>query len=424
MKGIRAGIAPKQTNQSHGNNDRNKKSPVLDPMIRRDMRRNRSFVMMLVPLAAMLQVVTVVPTTQQADAFLLDPSPSSATGRIPRSSRSKALLRPPRKNVPVARTPSVTTKAQNDDDSENKSAAPKSSGFPLSLVLLGLIALRSFLQLFGPTEIPGNFLVGDGRPAIDWIGTAFDVFFVGYGIQNIGQQTGILSSGSSPAPSLSSPDVSTTGTVEAALVGTECRATLDIGREPGTWMDEEWGASGARFLLPVRFRFSPDPVDLGVPGEEALGGRYCRRLEAVDPYASFVTPTGEVRTRVGDGGWAVRPLSGSGGGSDEGAAGLRFFLDFPDGATKNDLSVAPGTRVFFSGACFAPGADPPRLGPAESLVGDDSGARFLNTGGLTIKRNNVWNGWGALGDVNLKFGRFRIGSVADANDDGDRSPMQ
>ena len=42
-----------------------------------------------------------------------------------------------------------------------------------------------------------------------------------------------------------------TGKAGTALVGTRWKLTLDIGRERGTWMPPEWGASGRRILVPV-----------------------------------------------------------------------------------------------------------------------------------------------------------------------------
>ena len=42
-----------------------------------------------------------------------------------------------------------------------------------------------------------------------------------------------------------------TGKAGKALIGTRWKLTLDIGRERGTWMPPEWGASGRRILCPV-----------------------------------------------------------------------------------------------------------------------------------------------------------------------------
>lgn len=41
-------------------------------------------------------------------------------------------------------------------------------------------------------------------------------------------------------------------------MGTRWRLTLDIGREPGTWMPPSWGASGRRLLLPIAVELGED----------------------------------------------------------------------------------------------------------------------------------------------------------------------
>eukprot|EP00873_Tetraselmis_striata_P002244 jgi/Tetstr1/422508/TSEL_001270.t1 len=45
------------------------------------------------------------------------------------------------------------------------------------------------------------------------------------------------------------------GAAGKALVGKRYRLTLDIGREPGTWMPPDWGASGRRILAPLAIEF-------------------------------------------------------------------------------------------------------------------------------------------------------------------------
>ena len=55
------------------------------------------------------------------------------------------------------------------------------------------------------------------------------------------------------------------------------KLSLSIGRETGTWMPEEWAASGARLLLPITVEFDSEPY----PGEpEALVGQTCFRARA------------------------------------------------------------------------------------------------------------------------------------------------
>ena len=43
-----------------------------------------------------------------------------------------------------------------------------------------------------------------------------------------------------------------------SLDGTSWRVGLNIGREPGTAMPQEWAASGARLAMPVDVTFAPD----------------------------------------------------------------------------------------------------------------------------------------------------------------------
>lgn len=58
------------------------------------------------------------------------------------------------------------------------------------------------------------------------------------------------------------------GKAADALVGTRWRLTLDIGRERGTWMPPEWGASGFRVILPVAVELGAN----GVVTPLAIGG--------------------------------------------------------------------------------------------------------------------------------------------------------
>ena len=74
-----------------------------------------------------------------------------------------------------------------------------------------------------------------------------------------------------------------TGAAGKALIGTRWKLTLDIGRERGTWMPPEWGASGRRILCPVAVELKEggvaEPVGVGAflpmtlsPGKWRLEG--------------------------------------------------------------------------------------------------------------------------------------------------------
>ena len=266
---------------------------------------------------------------------------------------------------------------------ENEGGPLKSLGnLPLGPFVLALLAVQSSVNLF-TRELP-SIAVGTNP---DYFGSLFDVAFLTYAAQSLLQQTGAVDS--------SSNDIS--------LDGFECRVTLNIGREPGTWMDKDWAASGARLSLPVKLRFSDKQLDLGFPGEEGLGGRFCRKLEVLDSASvKFVGPQGEVSVPVEGGGWSALPILER--KPDSGERKLRFFLDFPTGASRNDVTLPPG-RVFFSSICFESAAE----APSElKMIESPSGTGVYTDGGLTIKKNGITNLYGALGEVNLILGRFSI----------------
>ena len=229
-------------------------------------------------------------------------------------------------------------------------------------------------------EVPGLF--GEKR---DLFGTFFDAAVLSWSAGRLLEQTGLTTAGNDDGAA-------------AALAGLESRLTLSVGREDGTWMAKEWGASGARLSLPLQVTFSDERLDLGFPGEEALGGRGARRLECAE--GRFVGPKGETVVRTDGGAWTTSAIPGP-----PGQFKLRFFIDFPDGAERNDVSI-PAGRVFFSGACFDRERMEAALPPEVDVVDGPGSMRILTQGGLTIKRNGLTNLYGALGDVNLILGKF------------------
>lgn len=257
------------------------------------------------------------------------------------------------------------------------------SKLPLRQAVIALIAFQSAYGL--SNDVPSLF--GESP---DVLGTVVDAGFLVYSAQLLAAQTGLVPA----APSV------------LDLSGLTCTATLNLGREPGTWMPQEWAASGARLSLPLELRFSDEPVDLGFPGEEVFGGRAARRL--VCEGGSFVGPQGEVKVAAAGGAWAVEPSG------QEGEGRARFFLDFPDGAARNDVSL-PAGRVYFSCACWESAERIRQLDGAGTaaiealpVVGAPSGAQLLTRGGLNIKRNGPSNLFGAFGDVYLILGKFTL----------------
>ena len=275
--------------------------------------------------------------------------------------------------------------AQGNDDSSKNGSIAKYVG----TILLALLGIQSVVNL--TNELPVIF---QGGPNPDYFGAIFDTLFFGYAGQTLLLQTGALADSADDSDSIS-------------LDGLECRINVDVGREQGTWMDKDWAASGGRLVLPVNVVFTNDRVDLGIPGEEGLGGRYCRKLEVLEDTVTIVGPSGQVQVPVSDGGWATLPILNK--KLEQGERKLRFFLDFPIGAQRNDVTI-PSGRVFFSSSCFPKTADlsQVKLGTL-SAVKTPSGASICSEGGVTIKgRGNIFNLWGAAGDINLILGRYTI----------------
>ena len=254
-----------------------------------------------------------------------------------------------------------------------------------------MLALQAVVNLV-TRELPP---ILSGQPDADYFGAILDTVFFGWAGTNFLLQTGVL------ADSVDDDD-DDDGAI--SLDGLECRITVDVGREPGTWMDKDWASSGARLVLPVSVRFTNERVDLGIPGEAALGGRYCRRLEVLDERKTvfFVGPNGQVEVPVADGGWSTLPIIER--RVESGERALRFFLDFPTGAKRNDVSI-PSGRVYFSSALL-----PRDAAPSNSMaVLAPDGAGILPEGGVTIKSDGgILNLWGAIGDVNLILGRYSV----------------
>ncbi|KAH8091292.1 hypothetical protein JL720_6185 [Aureococcus anophagefferens] len=196
-------------------------------------------------------------------------------------------------------------------------ASPLSS-IPVGSIVLGALAIGSVGDLV--VEVPK--LGGEGA---DYIGTLLDAAFLGYATKTLGAQSGLLA------------DAAPAATVE----GLELCVSLSVGREDGTWMPRT-GPRPARDSC-CRSTSAEDGADLGFPGEEALGGRFCRRLSCDG--GSFVGRDGRVEVACSGGGWSAAPTG------RPGEFALRFFLDFPSAVARNDVEI-PAGRVFLSSAAF------------------------------------------------------------------------
>ena len=129
----------------------------------------------------------------------------------------------------------------------------------------------------------------------------------------------------------------------ASIENSEWRCTLNVGREKGTWMPDDWAASGARLSLPLILHFTDEPTRVN---DNALGrGGVVKRLQVVNSGGTFIGKAGEEFVECVGGAWVATPRDVCG------ESIVRFFIDFPGGATRNDVSI-PAGRVIFSTSCW------------------------------------------------------------------------
>jgi len=137
------------------------------------------------------------------------------------------------------------------------------------------------------------------------------------------------------------------------LDGTSWRLTLDVGREPGTWMPKEWAASGATLTLPIEVTFTDEilPGDGGFfdpdrdqhPAVDEIRVSASKRMRT--SAGIFAGTEGAVVVNITAGAWATWPTGRCG------EHRVRFYLDFPDGAQLKDVSI-PAGRMYFDTACW------------------------------------------------------------------------
>jgi hypothetical protein len=289
---------------------------------------------------------------------------------------------------------------------------PPTTKFPFRSAILALVAVTSAGGLFSDRELIG---LATGAEGVDIFGTFVDAAFIFFTVSTLLRQAGVIKED----PKQTSK----------TLDGLECQVTLSIGREPGTWMPKDWGESGARLSLPLKLRFSDEVVDLGVPGEDTINGgaRYAKRLFCEG--GSFVSAQGAQTVACSGGAWATQA------GPVPGSRLLSFFLDFPEEATRNDVTL-PAGRVFFSGACWDSEKDLPSdllaggrvdlpNGEEGEMLAAPGGGYVLTKGGLSIRRNDWRNLWGTIGDVMLILGRYTLsGPPKPEVDLENETPMQ
>jgi len=127
----------------------------------------------------------------------------------------------------------------------------------------------------------------------------------------------------------------------------KCRLVLSIGRVDGTAMPPDWAASGARLVLPnLEVEFQADKAK---ERERLLGGPLQQQMALIPTIQpSFVGINGQTIVPVKAGAYC---LSSSTFDERSPRKNFRFYLDFPEGALRNDVSL-PAERIFFNIDCW------------------------------------------------------------------------
>lgn len=134
------------------------------------------------------------------------------------------------------------------------------------------------------------------------------------------------------------------------LPGTCWALSLDVGRHEGvgTWMPTEWASSGKRLRISgIKVEFSDEvcTTEFNERRLNGLGEQEDHFWVRVLSSGAIVAADGDnVQVAVTSGGWS-RVWMGREGAKEY---RLRFFLDLADGATRGDVELPAGERVFFT----------------------------------------------------------------------------
>jgi hypothetical protein len=144
---------------------------------------------------------------------------------------------------------------------------------------------------------------------------------------------------------------STTSTpLLSRLQDIQCELLLSIGRIPGTAMPAEWAASGAKLGLTLELEFTNEQCDYEMSKERLLKGDALMgtKLYIIDPLnePSFISSKGKEMVKILPGAYGCSVQS-----IESQQYALRFFVDCPDGAVRNDVEL-PAERIYFLSSCW------------------------------------------------------------------------
>jgi hypothetical protein len=136
----------------------------------------------------------------------------------------------------------------------------------------------------------------------------------------------------------------------------EWKVTLNLGREPGSIMPEEWGASGGRLALPLRVTLTsnrPYSNKKDEQQQQVLDPMLLRNTFSLQPQSEavkYITNEGEQTCHFSkEGGWKIRSRLGKPQGH---AAKLMCYMDLQSSVQRNDVMLVKGERLYLTGKCW------------------------------------------------------------------------
>jgi len=125
---------------------------------------------------------------------------------------------------------------------------------------------------------------------------------------------------------------------------------ISVGRIPGTAMPPEWAASGAKLVFALEVEFTGYGCDYEMSKERLLqsDASMGETLMSVEPLnaPSFISSNGKEVVQVLPGAYGCQMQW-----AESRQYAFRFFLDFPEGAKRNDVELPP-ERIYFLSSCW------------------------------------------------------------------------
>lgn len=139
-------------------------------------------------------------------------------------------------------------------------------------------------------------------------------------------------------------------TLMGRLEGTQAELLVSVGRIPGTAMPPSWAESGARLAFPLEVEFTDETAEYEMTKErllkgDALMGTRLLTVEALNE-PQFISTNGIQNIAVENGAYGCSLQS-----VESRQFALRFFMDFPEGAKRNDVEL-PAERIYFLTSCW------------------------------------------------------------------------